>query len=154
MIKASLNDGDIQLPDESHVVHYVKPSFYSPTEGVDAHEFILRDNEIGLSVNWLECFGDRTKVEQLDEVRRLLRFRLTMSKNGCLAELNVGFTKKRLSDELDSLCFINKPLPATNDCEDDPSHSEIMGLPPKNSDRALILGEMIAECVEITHPTM
>ena len=40
------------------------------------------------------------------------------------------------------------PLPATDQFEADPSHAEITGLLPKSSDTALLVGDLIADCVE------
>ena len=69
-----MNEND--LPDDAHVVHYVKPTSIHDDGSVDGSEFCLRPSDKGLSVNWLEYFSDLTKAQQLDEVRRLSR--LTM----------------------------------------------------------------------------
>ncbi len=47
-----------QLPDDDHVVRYVKPSFLL-NEKVTGDAFELRINETGLSVNWLEIIEAR-----------------------------------------------------------------------------------------------
>ena len=141
-----------ELPDEAHVVHYIKPTFVDDEDGsIDGSAFRLRSNDSGLSVNWLECFGNCTKAQQLDEVRRLSR--LTMRKSGFLAELNVGTTKQHVH-KLSALNFIHEPLPAESIYEADPSHSEITGLPPGDSLPAALLGDMIAEFIIATHPTL
>lgn len=143
------------LPDEANVVRYIKPTLVFEDGSVDGSEFCLRahrPDDTGVSVNWLECFGDLSKAEQLDEVRRLSR--LDMRKNGRLAELNVGITKHYVRNELKSLRFIHTPLPAEGDYEADPSHSEIVGLPPGNSPQAALIGDMIAECIEAIHPAV
>ena len=36
----------------------------------------------------------------------------------------------------------------------DPSHSQITGLPPGDSDQALLVGDLIAECVTEMHPAV
>jgi len=141
------------LPNTAHVVRYVKPTKIFEDGSVDGSEFYLRPHEAGLSVNWIECFGNHiTKIQQLNEVRRLSR--ISMKKSGCLAELNVGETKQHIRSESINLRFINRPLEATEDYEEDPSHSEIMGLPIGDSAQAALLGQMIAECVKDTHPTV
>ena len=140
------------LPDEANVVRYIKPTRVFEDGSVDGSEFCLRahrPDDTGVSVNWLECFGDLSKAEQLDEVRRLSR--LDMRKSGRLAELNVGATKHYLRDELDVPRFIHTPLPAEGDYEADSSHSEIVGLPPGNSPQAALIGDMIAECIKAIH---
>ena len=59
------------LPDDAHVVRYVKPSQFDEGQGVvDASAFRLCKEESGLSVHWLECFENLDKSRQLDEVRR------------------------------------------------------------------------------------
>ena len=112
----------------------------------------MRLDDNGLSVNWFECFPDRSKEEQLAEVRRLSR--LQMRASGRLAELNVGATKRHVPQEVAALRFAHKPLPADSEYEADPSHSEILGLPPGDSPQAALVGDMIAECVRATHPTV
>ena len=141
-----------ELPDDAHVVRYVKSSWISDEDGsVDGQAFRLKSNESGLSVNWLEWFGNCTKAQQLNEVRRL--YRLEMRKSGCLAELNVGATKRYVLKHT-ALKFIHEPLPAESIYEADPSHSEITGLPPGDSLPAALLGDMIAEFIIATHPTL
>ena len=92
------------LPDDAHVVRYVKPRKLLGDGSVDGSEFRLRPDDKGLSVNWLECFRDRSKEEQLAEVRRLSR--LQMRASGCLAELNVGATKRHVQHEVAALRFV------------------------------------------------
>ena len=141
-----------ELPNDAHVVRYVKSSWINDEDGsIDGSAFRLRPNDDGLSVNWLECFSDCTKTQQLNEVRRLSR--LKMRKSGCLAELNVGAAKQHVI-KLTALHVIHIPLPAEADYEADPSHSEIRGLPTGDSLLAAMLGEMIADCIEATHPAV
>ena len=43
-----------ELPDDAHVVRYVKSSWISDEDGsIDGEAFRLKSNESGLSVNWL-----------------------------------------------------------------------------------------------------
>ncbi len=150
MIGDDINGDD--LSDDNHVVRYVKPTSIRTDGKVDGSEFCLREHrpdDTGVSVNWLECFGGLSNAQQLDEVRRLSR--LDMKKNGRLAELNVGVAKHYVRNELKSLRFIHTPLPAEGDYEADPSHSEIVGLPPGSSSQAALIGDMIAECIEAIH---
>ena len=98
--------GDV-LPDDANIVRYVRPS-HIDGEIVDGSAFRLRANESGLSVHWLEIFQCLAKTEQLDEVRRLSR--LSMSRNGRLAELNVGEAIRHISDTLDSPRIVPQPI--------------------------------------------
>jgi hypothetical protein len=140
------------LPDADHVVRYARFIDILDDGTLNCSAFQLRKTESGLSVNWLECFDDKTKSQQLDEVRRLTR--LTMKRSGRLAELNVGITRRNVDQLLDELRFIHMPLEADENFEADPSHSEILGLPPKDSPEADLIGDLIANCVIEVHSAM
>ena len=71
---------------------------------------------------------------------------------GRFAELNVGRVKQHILDELDMLRFVHEPLPAIGQYRADSSHSEIAGLPPKDTPESELIGDMIAECIEAVHP--
>ena len=137
------------LPDENHVVHYVKPTLVRKDGKAGSDAFRLRKDEYGLSIHWLECFVGLAKPQQLDEVRRLSR--LKIPKSGRFAELNVGTTKQHLKEQLSDIRFVHKPLNAISNHEADPSHSEIVGLPELDSPQGALIGDMIAKCVETMH---
>lgn len=143
---------DCELPDSDHVVRYAKFTDFldDDCEMLSCSAFQLRPADSGLSVYWLECFEDQSKLQQLDEVRRLTR--LTFRASGRLAELNVGATREYIGQRLDELRFINKPLCADDEYEADPSHSEIVGLPGLDSPESEMIGDLIAECVVTLHP--
>ena len=143
------------LPDDDHVVRYVKPTSVREDGTIDGSAFCRRahrPDDVRLSVHWLECFRSRTKSEQLAAVRRLSRLRLRS--RGRLAELNIGKTKRHVHVEHLTLRFVHMPLPAQGDFEADPSHSEIEGLPPGNSPHAELIGDMIAETVSAIYPAV
>jgi len=77
-----------------------------------------------------------------------------MTVRGHLAELNVGATKRHVSSELEDLRFIRNPLDADGEFIADPYHSQIEGLPPGDSDYAILIGDMIAECIVTIHPAV
>ena len=133
-----------KLPDRSHIVRYASPSLIED-ETVDGSAFLLRPEERGLSVNWLEAFGNDDKGHQLSEVRRLSRLRL--SANGRFAQLNVGQTKRYVAEEAGAIGILSVPLDAKDEFEADPSHAEITDLPECESDQAMLVGDLIAECV-------
>ena len=110
-----------------------------------------RSDENGLSVNWLEAFGPN-KVHQLSEVRRLFRLRLRPS--GRFAEMNVGAVLHEVAEELDTLRIVHDPLEAEERFDADPSHAEIIGLPRGGADQAVLVGDLIAECVIEMHPAI
>ena len=137
---------------ESNVVRYCRPSSVHQDGSVGGEAFQLRPSEAGLSVHWLQSFQGVTKDQQLDQVRRLSR--LTMSRNGRLAELQVGRVLQRASSAVPGLSFVHSPLVAEAGYAADPSHSEIRGLPESDSPEAEFIGDMIAKCVEANHPAV
>lgn len=143
---------DDPLPNEDHIVRYVKPSSIDDGE-VDGSEFRLRPHrpdETGVSVNWLEYYRDQDKAAQLSEIRRV--YRLSRKKNGRFAELNVGAVCSHVAAELEEIGVMHSSLDAKEGFEADPSHSEITGLPPGDSDQAALIGDLIAECIIALHP--
>lgn len=139
------------LPTINHIVRYARPKQVDRGT-VDGTAFILRENEPGLSVNWLEVFGTNSDHNaQLQEVRRL--FRLTLSVNGRFAKLNVGQTQQLVSAGAKeagislALDVVSVPSPQTHEFEKDPSHAEIIGVPARDSDEAIVIGDLISECV-------
>ena len=139
------------LPPESHIVRYAKPTSIRQDRTVDGSAFLRRIDrldEIGLSAHRLENLGFNTE-QQLAAVRRLNR--LKRSNNGRFAEMIVGNILRQVSQELDTVRIIEDPLDANDDFEADPSHSQIIGLPPGDTDEALMIGDLIAECVIDTH---
>ena len=142
------------IPAGDHIVRYVKPSMIQDDGTADGSDFRLRParpDETGLSVNWLEAFKPG-KRNQLDEVRRLCRLR--RQPNGRFAEMNVGTIMREVAAELETLQIVHDPLEATGEFEADPSHAEITGLPPGDSDQAILVGDLIAECVIEMHPAV
>lgn len=120
----------------------------------DGSEIRLRSrgsDNTGLPVNWLEILGN-TKPDQLANVRKLCR--LSRKVSGRFAEINVGTVMQTVAHELHNLLIIHDPLPATGEWDGDPSHSEIVGLPPQDSDQALLVGDLIAQCVVAMHPAV
>lgn len=132
------------LPEDDHVIRYVKPSLID-RDAVDGGAFLLRENETGLSVNWLEAFtGD--KSFQISQVKK--HFSLTLKETGRFAELTVGKAKRHVSKQSNpsiEIGIVHAPLGDKGDI--DPSHSEIIGLPPVHSHEARLIGDLIAECV-------
>ncbi|MCY3986898.1 MAG: hypothetical protein OXF23_07675 [Candidatus Dadabacteria bacterium] len=140
------------LPESDHIVRYVKPSNLELGR-VSISEFKLREgreDERGVSVNWLEYYNNFSKEEQLAEIRRVSRLKLR--KNGRFAELNVGEIKRLVSKELRDLRIIHTPLDAEGHFLADPSHSEIVGLPSENPEKSDLIAQMIVQSVSCLHP--
>ena len=140
------------LPNDSHVARYVKPSHYREDGTIDGECFRLRLGETAVSVNWLESFPAKSRKTQLREIRRVIR--LTLRPNGRFAELNTSNTIKSLDSRLPDIRFVHSPRDATSRHDADPSHSEIVGLPLTDSAESLLIGEMIAECVGQIYPAV
>ena len=142
------------LPEDDHIVRYVKPSMIEDDGTPDGSDFRLRasrPDETGLSVNWLEAFAPN-KDHQLSEVRRLCRLRLRP--NGRFTEMNVGTVLRNVAEELDTLRIVHDPLEPRGRFEHDPSHAQIIGLPSGDADQAVLVGDLIAECVIDMHPAI
>ncbi len=142
------------LPNSDHVVRHARFTDFADLEAgiLNCSAFQLGSDELGLSVNWLECFNGHDKSGQLDEVRNHIQRRL--GPNGLFAELNVGFTLGHLADTLPNLEFINTPSPPMGSFSADPSHSDLLGLPPRESLESEFIGDLIAECVTGLHPAV
>ena len=139
-----------ELPNGDHVVRYAKFTDFLDLEAgiLNCSAFQLKSNETGLSVNWLEYFQGSEKSRQLDEVRNHVQ--LDLGSNGRLAELSVGY----VGDRLPNLRFVHKPSPPKGKYQADPSHSEILGLPPTGSPESELIGDLIAQWVAELHPTI
>lgn len=137
-----MTSGDI--PDDNHIVRYVRPTLILENDAVDGSAFLLGNGHKTLSVNWLEVLGGDNDF-QLNEVRRLIR--LNLSKNGRFAQLNVGRTKQHVSENANEIGILGEPLAGTLESEADPSHAGIAGLPSGDSDEAMLIGDLIAECI-------
>lgn len=142
-----------EIPDSDNVVRYVGKTGIRNGKA-DGSQFYRRPSEDGLSVNWLEYFAHLGKSEQLAEVRRVIHRQL--GRNAAFAELNVGDIKQCLRDALPNVRVVEKPSPANDRFPyEDPSHSEIMGLPASdNLYLAEIIGDLLAKQVKALHPAV
>ena len=137
------------LPDKDHVIRYVRPTLID-NGVVSGGAFCLRKNETGLSVYWLEVFGGK-KNYQINRARESCN--LTVNKSGNFAELNVGITKRHVKNNSIHPQEIRIQSTQPNDNRDFVrSHSEIIGLPPSNCHKAMLIGELIAKCINNVHP--
>ena len=141
-----------KISSDNHVVRYINPSKVVG-DRADGSAFVLKKNESGLSVNWLEAFDSVDLCFQLSEVRRLSRLRL--AKNGRFAKLNVGNTKRYVHKEAAigeisvNLEFLKVPLEETPEWKADLSHAEITGTPHGETVEAAVIGDLIAKSVQL-----
>ena len=144
--------GDI-LPHTAHVVRYIGPSFILDDGSIVIKIKLRKDKgEKGWSVHCLECFGDLTKAEQMDQVRDVAR--VTLRKTGLLVEWEVGEVLQYLQDEAPQAQFVNRPSDADQKHKADPSHSELEGLPFDDEEHIAIIADMIAERIADRHPAV
>ena len=148
------------LLEAHHVVRYIKPAFIRTDGTVDASAFVLGEGETGgISVNWLEFFGDDDPSRNINRIRKCIH--LNLAKNARFAKLNVGetilsvFNETKRMGTATKLDFVKKPSPATERHDQpDLSHAEIEGVPNKfdselADDLAMFVGQSIARCVKM-----
>ena len=118
---------------------------------MDGGAFVLRKAETGLSASWLEILKSAGHADPVNEVRRLSR--ISLASTGKFAKLNVGLAKQYVSSaaheagiSLD-LNVLEDPLPGAPNFDPDPSHAEIRGLPDYADDAAMLIGDLLAECI-------
>ena len=134
------------LPDENHILRYVKP--LAIDDGViGGGAFLGRYAGDDPSVNWVECFpGDLNN--QISEIRK--KARITYAATGLLARLNVGNTCSHVLKETNkehNLTVIKDALEAKNNFEEDPSHALMKGVPSVEDMHGEFVGDLIAECI-------
>lgn len=137
-----------ELPEDSNVLRYVRPSAVREDGTVDGAAFRLRPHERRLSVNWMECFGEYSEAERVRRIARLIRMQIRPT--GRFAKLSVGGTRRRVA----GIRFLHCPLAADGAYEADPSHSEIDGIPPGDSPESEWVGDLIAACIENAFPVL
>lgn len=137
------------IPYEDHIARYCKPSKISEDGQIEFSAFMLRKDEEGLSVDWLEFLKCSSRENEIIEMRKIYPSRLTVGAKSKIAILKVGEVRKKVQTEsLDKriLKVIHEPL------VDDPSivdpHSEIYNL--KQDDE--LIAELIRETICETYP--
>ena len=139
-----------EIPDDHNVVRYVGLAGLDNGRP-DGSQFCLSAGQSGLSVNWLEYFDYPTREEQLAGIRQVIH--RTLGRREVFAELNIGDVKRFLETELPAVRVIRAPTTVNDRFPADPSHCDVMGLPPAEAgDAALIIGDMIAKRVTAVHP--
>lgn len=141
----------VELPGDDNIVRYVGLMLQRDDGWPDGSAFLLDEDEVGLSVNWIEYFGHESKAQSIDAVRNSIQ--KDLGATSIFAELKIEATKNRLDAEGNSIKVIHTPQPANERHGKDPSHSEILELPVFGSPHAEMIGDLIAdECVAEIHP--
>ncbi len=79
---------------------------------------------------------------------------MTIRPNGRFAQLNVGDTRNHILVAARYLSFVHDPKAVRPPHEADLSHSLIGGLPPGDSPEAMLVADMITECIQELHPAV
>lgn len=131
------------LPDQDHYCRYCPATKCTENGQVTGSAFQLRPADDFLSVNWLEFFRLYDRLEEIREVRKVLR--LAPGANAKIAVLNVGETITYIrirSPDSRELSVLHVPE------KDDPSHSGIYGL--RYDDH--LIADLIAEMIQEIYP--
>ena len=136
---ASIKNGD-DIPDTDHVLRYCSPMHVDGKE-IQPGAFQIRDGEQYLSVYWLEFFsGCKSPAKRLNCVRQAISKGIEIKKNGRLAKIHVGATKKRIS----GINIKYKPLAGGRE-----SHA---GIYPKKLSRLALLE--LSNCISGIYPAI
>lgn len=134
------------VPIENHISRYCSASRLTEEGQVTGTAFQLRETDEYLSVNWLEFLQQANRQDEIQEVRRVLNSKLTLTANAKIAVLNVGDILDHVqanTPDNRSLRVLHVPV------EIDPSHSGIYGF--KYDDP--MIADLIAEVVQETYPS-
>ncbi|MCH7612937.1 MAG: hypothetical protein IIB45_06205 [Candidatus Marinimicrobia bacterium] len=139
-----------RVPDKDHIARLCLPSKIE-NENIQASAFMLRKDEIFLSVNWLEILNCTDREDEISEIRNVYSAKFTVSKNAKLAVLNVGELCKKVvekSPDHRMLEVFHTPIISSGSELGDPSHSEIYHLMPDHE----TIAELIVQTIQQTYP--
>lgn len=130
--------GDV-IPSADHVARYCKPK--TVADGViQATAFMLRPNDEGLSVNWLEYLECTDRAAEIRELQRVFARKMSVGVTAKFAVLNVG----KMIETVERESLDNRKLTASHQPEaNDNSHSEIFGLRHDDDTIAELMVELI-----------
>lgn len=146
------------IPDGHHVLRHVPGTKIEQDGRINGAAFVRRENEDGLSVEWVQAAGDGPVADQLHAVRAVFRRQVRQSHR--FAELPVGVTREHVRERAAALGmtvelrFEHEPLEAADGRPEDPFHSEIFGTPEYGHLRATAIGDLIAECITERYPAV
>lgn len=132
-----------ELPLQDHTARYCPGSKLTEDGGIAPTAFHLRQEEVYLSVEWLECLAQPSRVDEIKEVINILSGKLRLGNSAKIAVLNIGTVCHHVREaSMYSVRFLREPEP------DDPAHS---GIHDTIQDEMMI-AELIAERVAQMHP--
>jgi len=135
-----------RLPDRDHIARLCPPKT-APNGIITGAAFLLKPNEDGLSVNWLEFLNCSCRDNEIKEIRGIYTRKFNrVPKAARIAVLNVGTmcnTVFEQSPDNRRVVVYHKP-----DLPDDPSHSEVFNLRDDNE----LIAELILRTVLEDYP--
>jgi hypothetical protein len=134
-----------KLPDQDHISRLCPPQT-APNGIITAAAFLLKLEEEGLSVNWLEVLNCSCREDEIREIKQTYSKKLKVSKNSRIAVLNVGImcnTVFEQSSDNRRIVVHHQPEPTI-----DPSHSEVFNLREDNE----LIAEVILRTILENHP--
>ncbi len=108
-----------------------------------------KDDDLAVSVNWLEHLPFATQDLQITEIRRVFTQKMKLGRTAKFAVMNVGMCIENVKEITQAKVMISvKHDPKSSafpDQTDDPSHSGIYGLPPNQDDdsAAVAISEVV-----------
>lgn len=131
------------IPDGHTISRYCAKSKISEFGKPTGDAFRLRPSELNsptphVSVNWLECYNNKTRNEQIDEIRIVLSTKLKLDPKAKLVLLNVKAIHDEFRDGRYNIRILH--WPDKTEKYDDPSHSGIFDV-EKDPD---VIADMLA----------
>ena len=134
-----------RVPHQDHVARYCPFSKLSADGQIQATAFMLRSDEINLSVNWLEFLNCSSRDDEIMEIRSIYSRKFSrVGAQAKLAILNVGEMHENVlikTQDSRNLEVLHEPI------VNDQSHSEIYNLRPDEE----LVAELILETVCESH---
>jgi hypothetical protein len=131
----------IILDPEHHVFRHVGGgSIHDGEIDAGAFELTVKDGQLesGLSVNWMEYFGQGTPQETIKPLREMIQKRRKVGKTSVFARLKVSAASK-------AAALYTPVTIATDDDPDDPSHALISGFAMFNEQVAEELRKVVID---------
>ena len=154
-LSQTLKPGDA-LPEADHVLRYIRKKFVDNAQ-IDGNGFLSRPSEKdeGPSVNWMEYYSGNT-ANQIAEIRKVKRMKY--ERNGRIAKLHIGTTKRYLLDTVWPLIdCIYDPLPSEDNNgrkPADPSHACMKGIPVIDTPEGDAIRDLLVHCIVEHYPVV
>ncbi len=133
-----------RIPDKDHIARHCAPKTVYDDK-IQPSAFFLRENEDGLSVNWLEYLNCASRDLEIAEIQKVYSAKLRVGAKAKVAVLNAGEVRKKIktgSPDNRILDILHEPE------ENDLSHSGIYNLKPDYE----LIAELILQAVNETYP--